>query len=403
MADKITNFEDYVRKEVRHEHINKHPKESEPEDIPVSEKTMEIEIEDPFQFLNAQERDEYLRQRQKELARESLSEQESGHRQRLEAETDLKHRPEAEPEQETKQRPDAEAESGAKHRPRPEPEREMIHRSKPEAEPEAIHKLNKEPGTIYGTEPGHKSVSESFIHSPKKDLWKDDVRPSKEEDFDEDDYEDEEFEEEYGEEYFRDRPEREKKINTKSDENKDIEKRSGNKRTVAEKKDKEPNERKSDAKRSIFKKADVKGADNRKTDVNRKDRSQNDDEGGINMDLVVRVASILTGIVILIFIAGLVKVKILDRFMAPDPDEVQVEVSAIPEGYTETGDTVVVTAQALNLRTVPSTQSDETIVEQVSNGTQIERLAVSDDGQWALLKWNGQQVYGYMKYMEVSQ
>ncbi|MCR5404993.1 MAG: SH3 domain-containing protein [Butyrivibrio sp.] len=335
MADKITNFEDYVRKEVRHEHINKQPKESEPEDIPVSEKTMEIEIEDPFQFLNEQERDEYLRQRHKE--------------------------------------------------------------------PEAKQRTGKEPGTKYGTEAGHKPVSESPVHSPEHVVRQTDVKPPKEEDFDEDDYEDEEFEEEYGEEYFRERPEREKDIVTKRNEDKDILKRSGNKRAVAEKKDKELNERKSDAKRSIFKKADVKGADNRKTDVNRKDRSQNDDESGINMDLVVRVASILTGIVILIFIAGLVKVKILDRFMAPDPDEVQVAVAAIPEGYTETADTVVVTAQALNLRTVPSTQSDETIVEQVSKGTQLQRLAVSDDGQWALLKWNEQQVYGYMKYMEVSQ
>ena len=52
MSDKITSFEDYKNKAVTPE--------------PVSQDTMNIEIEDPYQFLTAQEREEYILQRRKE-------------------------------------------------------------------------------------------------------------------------------------------------------------------------------------------------------------------------------------------------------------------------------------------------------------------------------------------------
>ena len=123
-----------------------------------------------------------------------------------------------------------------------------------------------------------------------------------------------------------------------------------------------------------------------------------DENSGISPEFLVRVASIITGVFILAMIAFVVKVKVIDRFIG-DPDTQQTAVAALPAGYNETNDTVVVTAQSLNLRTVPSTESDSYIAAKVSNGTSLKRIAVSNDGNWALVEYNGQQLYGSMKYL----
>jgi CRISPR/Cas system-associated endonuclease/helicase Cas3 len=225
MSDKIASFEDYVKRDANNEqkkagNETKPAEPSAPKKEPVPEKTMEIEIEDPFQFLNEQEREEYILQRQKD----------------------------------------------------------------------ALHEESDE-------------------------------------EYDEE-YDDEEYDEEY----------------------------------------------------------------------------QEEDKPGINMNLVVRIASIITGVVILAFVGMFIKVKVFDRFFAPDPDsQTQTVIQAIPVGYTEKNDTVVVSgASFLNLRSAPSTGSNDTIVAQVSEGTEIKRIAVSDDGTWALLDYNGQQLYGSMKYLKAK-
>ncbi len=126
-----------------------------------------------------------------------------------------------------------------------------------------------------------------------------------------------------------------------------------------------------------------------------------EDEGGINMDLVVRVASIITGIIILAFIAFAVKVKVLDRYFAKDPDEVQTSVSdlALPEGFIEKNDTVTVTgASLLNLRSGPDTSSS--VVGLVPEGDILKRIAVNKEGTWAIVEVDGQQVYASMKYLK---
>lgn len=359
MADKITSFEDYVKKEVGPEYIHQDDIEQEEEivktppvrtpseEIPVSQQTMEIEIEDPFQFLNAEERDEYLRQRQKDLMKDELRERprENAPQPKDRPERPIEHRKVTEPE-----RP-------AEHRKVTEPERPMEHK--------------RAPDPLRASEPERKAERPKHVHS------RDEVRALEEADF-EDDYDDEEYDEEFEEEYNEKERDKVKKP---------FEKRLREIFSKEKKTEKKVPQRKKEDKKS-------KAAVSDKEDA---------DEGGINMDLVVRVASILTGIVILVFIVGLVKVKILDRIMTPDPDEVQTVVLAIPEGFTETGDTVVVTAEALNLRSVPSTESDETIIVNVPKGTEMKRIAISDDGKWALLEYSGQQVYGYMKYMEVKQ
>ena len=274
MSDKIANFEDYVKRDASNEH-----KEAEEQvkpsatssDVteketfasskePVSQETMEIEIEDPYQFLNADEREEYIRQRQKDQE-----------------------------EQQRKESVRRAAEDSAPKK--PEPRREEV---SPRSEREPVR------------EKGRRRQYEEP---------------------------DEEYDEEYDDEEYQDE----------------------------------------------------------------------DDQGGVDMNLVVRVGSILTGIVILVVIGMVLKVKVFDRYFAPDPDEAtsQVVAIAIPAGYTEKNDTVVVSgASSLNLRSVPSTGSDDSIVAKADEGTELKRIAVSDDGSWALVDYQGQQLYGFMKYLK---
>ncbi len=242
LADKIANFEDYVRKDVKQDKNPKPPKKEEEKEPVVKQETMEIEIEDPYQFLNAQERDEYLKQRR--LDEEKAQPEEKRHPE------EIKH-------------------------------------------------------------PDEKSYPEEKVQPEE---------PYSEEEYD-DEYEDEEYEEEYREE-----------------------------------------------------------------------------KRGVDMNLVVRIASVLTGIVILILVGFLVKVKIVDRYLAPDPDEVQTEVVAVPEGYVAKNDTVEVSgASSLNLRSGPGTGSSKVAV--VNEGTQLKRIAVAEDGSWALVEYEGQQLYASMKYL----
>ncbi|SFC88471.1 SH3 domain-containing protein [Butyrivibrio sp. YAB3001] len=127
-------------------------------------------------------------------------------------------------------------------------------------------------------------------------------------------------------------------------------------------------------------------------------------EGGFPIELFIRISSIITGIVILILLGIVVKVKFIDKYFVKDPDEVQTVVAALPAGYIEKNDTVVVTAAvSLNLRSVDNKDSDTTIVTSVSNGTELKRLAVKEDGTWALVEYNGSKVYASMKYLSVKE
>lgn len=124
-----------------------------------------------------------------------------------------------------------------------------------------------------------------------------------------------------------------------------------------------------------------------------------EEKGGFPIEFFIRISSIITGIVILVFLAIVAKVKIYDKYLAKDPDEVQTVVAALPAGFVEKNDTVTVTAQSLNLRTVASSESDATVVTAVEKGTVLKRIAVNEEGTWALVEYNGAQVYASMKYL----
>ena len=122
----------------------------------------------------------------------------------------------------------------------------------------------------------------------------------------------------------------------------------------------------------------------------------------ISPEKIVRIASIITGILILILIAAILKANVFDKFFGTKDAETQTVSVSLPGGYTETNDTVVATAD-VNLRSVPSTASSDYIVTAVVKGTELTRLGVSDDGYWAYVEYNGQQLYCSMKYLEVKQ
>ncbi len=298
MSDKIANFEDYKNKAAKSkpepeakpikepevEPVNepeakpKTEQEVPPRQESVSQDTMNIEIEDPYQFLNASEREEYILQRQKELMKEQ------------------------------------ELASGKE-----EPKRE-----------EQPRKEEDYPGE----EDDYPEDDEDYPDEDDEDYPEDD------EDYPEDD-------EDYDEEDDEDYPE--------DDE-------------------------------------DYDGED------------EDDKQSGVvTMELVVRIASIITGIVILFFVGMVLKTRVFDRFFAPDPDTAQTVAVAVPAGFTQTGDTVVVSgASSLNLRSVPDASSKDTIVLQVPEGAELTRIAVSDAGDWALVEVDGQQLYGSMKYLTVK-
>jgi hypothetical protein len=289
--NKIANFEDYKNKAAKSksEQVVKpepmpeskpEPKpESKPETAPVSQDTMNIEIEDPYQFLNASEREEYILQRQKELMKEQ----------------------------------------GIK---------------------------------IPDDESEEEEYSEKDRHDRDRDYREEEDYPD-EEDYPEDDEDYPEDDEDYPDEDEEDYP----------DDDDDY-----------------PDE-------------DEDEDDDEEDDEERPSR-------GINMERLVRIASVITGLVILLFVALVLKNKVFDKYFAPDPDTAQTVTVAIPEGFTETNDTVVVMgASSLNLRSVPDASSKDTVVLQVPEGTELRRIAVSDAGNWALVEVEGQQLYGSMKYL----
>ena len=72
-------------------------------------------------------------------------------------------------------------------------------------------------------------------------------------------------------------------------------------------------------------------------------------------------------------------------------------------GYTEKNDTVVVTAESLNLRSVDNSESNSTVVTSVSKGTELKRIAVNEAGTWALVEYDNNRLYASMKYLQIKE
>jgi uncharacterized protein YgiM (DUF1202 family) len=120
---------------------------------------------------------------------------------------------------------------------------------------------------------------------------------------------------------------------------------------------------------------------------------------------MVKIASVVTGILILMILIFIVKAKFFTKVDSPDGEETATESEqeqiSIPEGFTETNDKVVVNYEFLNLRSEPSTSSE--IVDKAKEGTELKRIAVSDDGEWAFLKYKDGTVFAAMSYLDVEE
>lgn len=55
-----------------------------------------------------------------------------------------------------------------------------------------------------------------------------------------------------------------------------------------------------------------------------------------------------------------------------------------------------------NLRSVPSTESDDTVIAKLKNGETLQRTGIADNG-WSRLNYNGQNVYAVSSYLIIAQ
>ncbi|WP_408069755.1 hypothetical protein [Butyrivibrio sp. JL13D10] len=163
----------------------------------------------------------------------------------------------------------------------------------------------------------------------------------------------------------------------------------------------EPEKEKSQAIRKRTAKEAVK---EKKRQPKTKAGNEEDDEDEIIPLIIVRISSIITGIIILVLIGLIFKSKVYDTYFRPELDEEAQVETVVGElaGYTRTDDRIVTTA-ALNLRNTPSVASDDFIVVQVPEGTVLERVCVSDDGEWAQVKYEDQLLFCVMKYATVQE
>lgn len=150
------------------------------------------------------------------------------------------------------------------------------------------------------------------------------------------------------------------------------------------------------------KKARIKADSKKAKEVRRKSREYEDDYDDDDIEdekieRFVKIASFITGIIILILLVMIFKVKIYDNYFAADPDNATNVTTASIAGYTDADGRVVTTAN-VNLRSTPSTDSDTFVVTQVPEGTTLNRTGVSDDGEWTRVEYEGQTLYLVTKY-----
>ncbi|MCR5101759.1 MAG: SH3 domain-containing protein [Butyrivibrio sp.] len=117
-----------------------------------------------------------------------------------------------------------------------------------------------------------------------------------------------------------------------------------------------------------------------------------DDEEDYKIEKYIRIASFITGLIILVLIVLIAKKKIIDPIFATDPDEqVTTQVGEIA-GFVEASGTVVTNTKS-NLRTIPSTDNDSFIAVTVDSGMELTRTGISEDGEWTKVEYNGETLY----------
>lgn len=89
-----------------------------------------------------------------------------------------------------------------------------------------------------------------------------------------------------------------------------------------------------------------------------------------------------------------------DKPEAPqEPENVQEPVSGNASmEFTEMNDTVTA-KDVTNLRSLPSTQDSENVIEQLTNGQTVQRTGINDTTGWSRLDYNGSIVYAVTRFL----
>lgn len=90
------------------------------------------------------------------------------------------------------------------------------------------------------------------------------------------------------------------------------------------------------------------------------------------------------------------------RYSAPEPDDVTVpqepEDGDVSMSFNSVQESVT-PKDVVNLRSVPSTADENTVVVQVSNGEVLSRTGINPDKGWSRIDYNGQTLYAVTQYL----
>lgn len=248
------------------------------------------------------------------------------------------------------------------------------------------------------------NIEDNFDNNYKSDSEKEFEKEIEEDIFDEDSFDESDFDEDAN--YARKQKVR-KEVRSKDTGRKPKQSSVKKEPATSHKKEhvnkkKEVKEKEASRKYEAEKRARIKADSKKAKEVRKKSREYEDDYDDDEIEdekieRFVKIASFITGIVILILLAMIFKVKVYDNYFAADPDNATNVTTASIAGYIDADGTVVTTTN-VNLRSTPSTDSDTFVVTQVPEGTTLNRTGVSDDGEWTRVEYEGQTLYLVTKY-----
>ncbi len=135
-------------------------------------------------------------------------------------------------------------------------------------------------------------------------------------------------------------------------------------------------------------------ADDRDYDEEDEDEEDGDDDDSPSSNKLIRIMSTLTGLLILIVIIFIVKIRVVDPIMAGNEDEQVTELS------TDGGETMITTTE-LNLRSTPSADGSSNIIAVAPKGATVVRMSESDG--WSTVIYENQTLYCASKYLTAAQ
>lgn len=229
---------------------------------------------------------------------------------------------------------------------------------------------------------------ESMDKQAHKDFEEDERRPDREDDFEEEPEQEEESLEEDGYEDEEDSDLKEGKKKSLFDRFRRVHEESD------EFEDDDDDEYDEDRQRDYSKDNEDGYADDRDYDEEDEDEEDGDDDDSPSSNKLIRIMSTLTGLLILIVIIFIVKIRVVDPIMAGNEDEQVTELS------TDGGETMITTTE-LNLRSTPSADGSSNIIAVAPKGATVVRMSESDG--WSTVIYENQTLYCASKYLTAAQ